>query len=161
MARTTVLATMFAVFLGGCAPWPHFVTIVPEVKGRVVQSGQPIATAAIFTKAGSSKTPCKASAIVTKSDGDGNFTISPQSQFRIFIEPLVEPIEVNEWELCIEHQGNLLLGLRSFSFHGWTDTLSISCDVDQQFDQPHGIVRNQFEQPLQGVCKQTSRRKKE
>ena len=68
IAHTTVLASLFAVLLTGCFPWPHFVTIVPEVKGQVVQSGQPIANAAIFTRAGSSQTLCKGSATVAKSD---------------------------------------------------------------------------------------------
>jgi hypothetical protein len=160
-AYSIAFVPLFAALLAGCAPWPHFVTIVPEVKGQVVQSGNPISNATILTRAGTSGTPCETSTIVTKTNDEGSFTISPLSQFRIFYVPLVEPIEENDWELCIEHQAKLLLGFHSFSPHGWTDTLSILCDVDQRFEQRDGIVRSQFEQPLQGVCKQVSRRKKE
>jgi hypothetical protein len=149
---------IFAALLTGCVPWPHFVTIVPEVNGRVVQSGEPIVDAAIFTKAGSSKgTSCDADTLMTKTDRDGNFIILPRSQFRLFLEPLVEPIEVNEWELCIEHNETKLVGLQSVSFHRGTDALVISCDIDQRFDQHDGIVRRP---PLQGVCRVVSRRMK-
>ena len=152
---TTII---FAALLTGCVPWPHFVTIVPEVNGRVVQSGQPIVNAAIFTKAGSSgNTSCDADALVAKTDGDGNFIVSPRSQFRFFLVPLVEPIEVNEWELCIEHNKTKLVGLRSTSFHRGTNILTIFCDIDQRFDQSDGIIRRP---PLQGACREVSRRMK-
>jgi hypothetical protein len=150
---------MFAALSAGCVPWPHFVTIVPEVNGRVVQSGESIANAGIFTKAGLSKgATCDAEVLAAKTDEDGNFIISPRSQFRFFLEPLVEPIEVNEWELCIEHYETKLFGLQSISSHRGTDTLAISCDVDQRFDQSNGIVRRP---PLQGACRVLSRRTKE
>lgn len=147
-AYRSVLVPLLGAVLAGCAPWPHFVTVVPEVNGQVVQSGKALSNATILTKAGVSGTPCEASTIVTKTRDDGSFTIASQSQFRLFVVPLVDPLTVNSWELCIEHQGHALIGLRSWNSQAWTDSIVLSCDVDQRFPQK-GLIGTDMD----GACR--------
>lgn len=124
-----------AVALPGCYPWPHFVTVVPEVHGLVVQSGEAKANAAILTQVGSSETPCEAGRLVTRTNEHGSFTITSQSRFRLFVEPLVDPISENEWQFCIEKEGRLLLGLTHVNSQARTASIRVSCDTHKRFPQ--------------------------
>lgn len=119
----------------GCFPWPHFVTVVPEVNGEVVQSGRPVSLATILTRAATSGKPCDGTTMVAMTREDGTFTIPSQSEFRVFAVPLVDPLRVNPWELCIQQEGQTFPGLRDWNSQGWTGSIALSCDTDQHFPQ--------------------------
>jgi hypothetical protein len=146
MGRTNLAsaAMLLAVLLSGCVPLPHFITTVPEVKGRLVRAGVPIANAQVSARAGLSQVPCEWEPASARTSADGLFRVSPQTEFRLIYRPLLAPLVVNAWEVCIEYEGTKLLGYRGVNLQSRSDALSLSCDLDKRYAQ--------IERGIQGAC---------
>jgi hypothetical protein len=121
------LASTFA--LSGCVPLPHFVSTSPQLVGKVVQSSKPLPEASIFVNLGNQS--CAASSASVKTSEDGSFVLNSQSVFRLFYVPMVEPLRVNEWEMCVEHENKTVLGIRDINFQAGNQRLVLLCDLDK------------------------------
>jgi hypothetical protein len=129
-----IVVILFALTVTGCIPLPHFISLSPHVTGKVTQSGKPIVNANVFVNLGSAE--CKtSSSTMTKTDAQGNFVITEQSAFKFFYIPLVEPLSVNDWELCIEQNHKTSLAITSVNAQARNAKVIVFCDLDK----PHEI----------------------
>jgi hypothetical protein len=111
--------------LGGCIPLPHFVSIAPEVSGKIVRSGKPVANASLAVVVGSTAES------IGKTNADGTFSLERPYEFHLFFAPLVAPIRVNGWALEIE-DGDYSTSI----WHGLNNqeqdaSLVLFCDLDR------------------------------
>lgn len=138
------LASTFA--LSGCVPLPHFVSTSPRLVGKVVQSSKPLQNASIFVNLGNQS--CKASSTVVKTSEDGSFVLNGQSVFRLFYVPMVEPLRVNKWEMCVEHENITVLGIRDINFQSDNQKLVLFCDLDKP-----NSYHSANDESIQAFCK--------
>src|SRR4051812_30053143 len=75
-----------------CAPFPHSVTLTPEISGRVVASGKPVPNAMLLLTHSYRQDPCAEASPVGSANAEGIFRLEEERQFRMFIAPLVAPI---------------------------------------------------------------------
>ena len=126
-----IVIILFALTVTGCVPLPHFISLSPYVTGKVTQSGKPIVNANVFVNLGDSHECKPSSSTMTKTDVQGNFVITEQSVFKFFYVPLVEPLSVNAWELCIEQNHKTSLGVTSGNAQARNTKVIVFCDLDK------------------------------
>jgi hypothetical protein len=124
---------------------------MPETEGQVIQSGRAISNATVVAGSGTSKIPCEAASISTRTDDGGSFKIPSQRELEFIYRPFVDPIRVNIWELCIEHQGQTIFGYRGLNFQTRSDLVVILCDMDKRFPQVRKPSSD--EGPVEGACR--------
>lgn len=142
--RTRLLGALGAALISGCAPWPHLVTTVPAVTGQLTRGGSPVAGALIFAVPGSSRASCNLPQAQRESGAQGSFQLGLVSELRLIYEPLVSPLSVNYWMLCIQEGNTRTLGYLGLNFQARKEHVRLHCDFNQQYPQAERGVR--------GIC---------
>ena len=124
---------MAAVLLAGCVPLPHAVTKVPELSGGVTHSGAPLSGVAILVSRGSRENPCHDAVEAARTGADGAFRLDRQTEFRWTYAPLVDPISVSAYVVCISNGGATVLGYRGFVFGGDSPPVILTCDLKKPY----------------------------
>lgn len=137
--------------LTGCVPLPHFISLSPYVMGKVTQSGKPVANANVFVNLGNTQCKFSPKSITTKTDTQGNFEITEQSAFQLFYAPMVAPLRVNDWELCIEQEHKTSIGITDINFQADETKIRALCDLAK----PHDVKSAWTSKTVQVVCEIT------
>lgn len=113
------------LFLSGCFPWPHRGTVVDRISGVLMKDGQAVSGADVLL---GGRTCDHAESIATTAT-DGRFRYPGQRHWQMFFVPLVEPIAISQWTLCVRIDGETTLGLHGVS--RWLDfqEVEIKCDL--------------------------------
>ena len=119
-----------ALALSGCVPFPHSVTLIPELSGTVTESGVPLSNVNVYLSGGQNN-PCKEpTEIAQTANHDGSFKFERVSRFNLLYAPLVAPISVSEFTLCISTPTQTFLGFRGVTrSYGTSEALLVSCDT--------------------------------
>lgn len=137
-----------AVTLTACVPLPHFVNTTPRLSGRVSKSGHPLADAVVFFGSGREASTCKADAAAVKTAKDGDFFLARETAFSFFYVPMVEPISVNAWQLCIDYGGQTFLGDQGLNALANKQNIVLLCDIDKPYN-----ALNEAAEVVRQVCK--------
>jgi hypothetical protein len=131
--RTRAISGIAVVLLAGCIPLPHTVTRVPELTGGVTHSGAPVNGAALLVPGSYRENPCRDAVEVAKTGADGGFRLDPQTEFRWTYAPLVAPISVSAYVLCISDGDAPVLGYRGLVFGGDSPPVYLTCDLEKPY----------------------------
>ena len=116
-----------------CVPLPHRVTEVPELTGNVFDSGTPVAGAELLVSRNDREAPCRNTVAIGKTSADGSFRVEEKSNFQWFYAPLVAPITISEYALCISVSGLAVLGYRGGVLGGSAQPISLACDFNERY----------------------------
>jgi hypothetical protein len=104
-ACVLVLVWLGGLFIAGCAPYPHRVVRVPEIRGTLVDAGVPIPDAIVLV-AQSRDDPCGNASNQGKTNARGEFLISEKSETKLFRSFLNPPDTVGQLtSLCFQIAG--------------------------------------------------------
>ncbi len=126
-----ILLLPLAAALTGCVPFPHTVTLSPALSGVVETAGQPLKDVGVFLASGPQDRPCDTVLQAVKTDETGAFTLPRRSQLRILYAPLVAPLTVTEFTVCLSTARGPVVGYRGFAFHSRDNTFALHCDLER------------------------------
>lgn len=104
--------TLLAIASAGCVPYPHTVTLSPEISGRVELDGKPSDGVGVFLAAGPDNAPCDTAIQSVSTDSAGSFAFARRSQLRFLYAPLVAPVSVSLFTVCLRTERGTLVGYR-------------------------------------------------
>ena len=134
MHSRTVGALLFVVVSSSaCVPFPHSVTLTPEISGRVMASGKPVPNATLLLTHSYRQDPCAEASPVGGTNAEGIFRLEEERQFRMFIAPLVAPISVVVFALCINDGERSVLGYRGVTTYDQRTPVQLNCDLRQPY----------------------------
>ena len=143
-----LIVTGMNLALLGCAPFPHLITIVPELSGIVTESGIPLNNVSVYLSESQSN-PCReTSAPVHPTNSAGSFKLERVSQFRFLYAPMVAPISVSEFALCIATSSQHFLGFRGLTrSYGESEPRFVICDTKRP-----RVFKNRFGISEESIC---------
>lgn len=98
----SVALACLSMFISGCAPYPHRVVRVPEIRGMLVDVGVPIADAAVLIDQNRDD-PCGNPSLQGRTNAKGEFVISGKTETRFFHSFLNPPGTVGQLtSLCFQ-----------------------------------------------------------
>lgn len=118
------------LLLSGCVPFPHTVEITPKISGKISDSGAVIKNAEIYlSRASPDGCNHKADAIY-RSNENGEFSIDRRTETMFFYRPLVTPISVSQFQVCIMANGKTYIGFRDLIFtQEMEQHIQLVCDI--------------------------------
>lgn len=124
---------LVALLCVACIPFPHRVVLAPEFTGRVSASGAAVSGASVLWTNSHRDNPCSEASQVGKTTGEGTFRIEQRNQLQFFYAPLVVPIRITVYALCINAGGKLVLGYRGATTRGEPASMQLICDLDKPY----------------------------
>lgn len=112
MAFFRYLLMLVPLACAACAPFPHFVTLAPDIHGTLIHDGQPAAGHEIRLARGPDHSPCSITLDAVRTDPDGAFKLERKTQFQLLYAPLVAPLSVSEFNVCATTPDTTLLLFR-------------------------------------------------
>jgi hypothetical protein len=146
--RAHVISGLTAVFLVGCIPLPHTVTLMPELTGGVARSGEPVNGAVLLISGAYREDPCREAVEVARTDAEGGFRMDRRSEFRWTYAPLVAPITISTYAFCISDGSSPILGYRGHILGGESPPVKLMCDLKKPY-----LLRNGDGFQGQAVCR--------
>mgnify|MGYP007022265501 CR=1 FL=1 len=131
--RRAITVISASVLCGACVPLPHNVTRTPQLSGKITASGTPVVGASLFVTNSYRANSCGEASSVGKTNADGNFMLAQQNDFHWFYAPLVVPVSVSVFVLCIGDSGAQVLGYRGVTFQNSSQPLSLECDLHKPY----------------------------
>jgi len=131
--RAPWILVVAAASVVGCVPLPHSVTRVPELTGNVSASGTPVAGAELLISNSYRENPCMEAIAIGKTGANGSFRLEQQINQRWTYAPLVGPISVSVYVLCISDSAGSVLGYRGIVFANESRTVRLSCDLKKPY----------------------------
>jgi len=131
MRICVVLISMFWLSLiCGCAPFPHFVILAPQISGKITNANSPIETATVYFSQRFNE-PCHEGAVnATLTDRTGAFKIERITQFRMLYVPMVAPVSAAQYTLCVSALGRTYIGYKDLAFlYQDNADLTLSCEI--------------------------------
>jgi hypothetical protein len=116
-------------FIAGCAPFPHRVVRVPEIRGTLTDAGVPV-TDAIVLIAQNRDEPCGEAAIQGRTNDRGEFLIPEQFRTAFIYDFINPPDTVSQLTaLCFEMPGGpaIFRGRLMHSIHE-SAVVNVACD---------------------------------
>ena len=137
--------------LTACMPWPHINQIAPSVTGTVLRNGEPVSGALVYwhPRYPLRSEECSASKSPTTTDSSGGFLLRQERDFEMFIM-MGDPIM--SWTICIESNGTMYTGWRTFSMGYAPEKVRVICDLSGPIEKTYGgqgICRIDAEQGVQ------------
>jgi hypothetical protein len=100
-----VLVWLGGLVIAGCAPYPHRVVRVPEIRGTLADTGVPIPDAIVLV-AQKRDDPCGNASNQGKTNARGEFLVSEKSETKLFYSFLNPPDTVGQLtSLCFQIAG--------------------------------------------------------
>lgn len=125
-----IVGLVVLISLVGCAPFPHYVTIAPKTVGKVTKAGAPAVGAKVYFDWGRSE-PCPTnSAESSIVDQGGYFNLDRVTQFRLLYAPLVAPVSVAEYRVCISTPEGNIVGFSGISSLYQDRSSVLFCNLD-------------------------------
>ena len=122
--------------LTSCVLFPHSVVVWPVIDGHVSSAGMPVSGARILLYRGidDSEKGCEQAWEAAETDADGRFLIQRRTQFRIVYQPLVAPLEMADFGLCVESQGQRVFGTSFWVMKGYDKDrrFRMTCALDDR-----------------------------
>ena len=105
-----------------------------------MESGIPLSNVNAYLSGGQ-RDPCKGtSSLMRATDLAGSFKFERVSQFRFFYAPMVAPLSVSEFALCISTSSQTFLGFRGVTrSYGESVPLFVKCDTKRPRVFKNGI----------------------
>ncbi|HEY1129722.1 MAG TPA: hypothetical protein VGF12_09995 [Roseateles sp.] len=100
MAFSRYLLMLVPLACAACAPFPHFVTVTPDINGTLTSDGQPVAGQEIRLARGPDDSPCSITLDSVRTGPDGGFKLERKTQFQLLYAPLVAPLSVSPFNIC-------------------------------------------------------------
>lgn len=146
------MAFVFTLALSACAPFPHTVALVPRIEGTVTASGRPVQDANLYLSK-SATLPCSdESEAIQTTNSRGKFKIEPINQLRFIYAPMVAPISISTYTLCISRDHQPFTAHKGLVFpYGRNRDVLLSCDLDG----PHQITLPDMVTKAVVVCEQS------
>ena len=132
MHRSLARLIPFALPLAACAPFPHSITLSPQIEGTVAASGVALEGARVYVST-TPETPCsEESEFLRTTDRQGKFHLEPTRQLRWIYAPMVAPISVSFYTLCLAHGRSPTVAYRGL-VAPYRENLPIvlSCDLER------------------------------
>ena len=117
------------VACSGCAPFPHTVTLTPPITGTIARESIPAPKVQVSVHRGWSTPPCQGPSTLALSTSEGQFQFPRQGEMRWFYAPLVVPVAVTPWELCVSEGQNARVAYRSVAGQTREDVVELRCDL--------------------------------
>jgi len=127
----TVLTTA-AFVSAGCVPFPHTVTLSPPISGTVVAQGQPVEGATVLLGTGAGNRPCEHIIQSVTTQVDGAFLIEGRTELRFLYAPLVAPLSVSGFTVCVSVKGEAVMGHQGFVLQSRSDKVVLRCNIDHR-----------------------------
>jgi hypothetical protein len=125
-----IVATAHVV---GCAPLSHSVTKVPELRGDLTALGVPVAAAKLLITNSYRDSPCREAVAIGQTGLNGNFRIERKTEQRRTYAPLVAPISVSVYALCITDSDGPVLGYRDIVAPDESRIMNLTCDLKKPY----------------------------
>jgi len=148
-ARWIVVAVTASVV--GCVPFSHNVTRVPGLAGDVTASGTPVVGAELLVTNSYRENPCREAIAIGNTHADGSFRLEQQVDHRRAYAPLVTPISISVYVLCISGSEGPVLGYRGIVSPDDSRALRLSCDLKRPY-----LLRGGDGFEGQAVCRLTN-----
>ena len=126
MLKTATFSVILTIALSGCLVFPYRAQLQPNVTGQILADGQPIAGAKVFVLRYLRQKACSESDSEASTDLNGKFFISELRETR-FVLALGDPGEV--WGICIQHNGNFIVGWRALGIGISPRNATVKCDI--------------------------------
>lgn len=118
----TISVILLAIGMSGCVPFPHSITLSSEI------SGKPVEGASVFLATGPESSPCNNVIQAVSTASDGSFVIPKRSQLRFLYAPLVAPISVAEFTVCVRSERGTQMGYRGVVRLSEAGRVTLRCD---------------------------------
>jgi hypothetical protein len=105
MPSPRLLVLLLPMACAACAPLPHVVTLTPDITGTLTRDGVPVAGQDVHLARGPEALPCSATVATARTDAEGRFRLARQTQLRFIYAPLVAPLSISEFQVCITGPG--------------------------------------------------------
>jgi hypothetical protein len=132
-ARTLVSLCLVAFCCAACVPFPHSVTLTPELLGHVTASGVPVRHATLLLANTYRENPCSDALPIGTTNAEGAFRFEEKRQTRLFHAPLVVPIATSVYAICIRHGGEYVLGFRGTVMQRDSKSVQLVCDLRRPY----------------------------
>ncbi len=150
-----VMSTLLAV-LSACVPFPHRVVQRPALTGTVSQAGVLLPGVTVSVLRGSDALCTAGTTQIApeethqSTDATGAFQFAPFGQLKLFYAPLVAPLSVSTFTVCITAASQQWLGYRGLIRIHSDDpaSLNITCDIARPYQ-----VRNMYNLTESLVCR--------
>lgn len=130
MHRWQVVAlALLASASSGCVPFTHTVILSPEILGTVEIAGTPAEGVGIFLAGGAASRPCDTAAKLSETERDGAFAIPQRDEVRLLYAPLVAPISVSVFTVCLSSDRGLVIGYRGITRQDQSAKVRLRCDL--------------------------------
>lgn len=132
MRSHLILVILFSLAMSACVPFPHSVTLVPQIEGKINASSVPIEGAKLYLST-TPKTPCsEESQPIAVTDQQGKFHIEPIKELRWIYVPMVAPISVSFYTLCVAHARSPSIAYREdVAPYRENPPVVLSCDLER------------------------------
>lgn len=119
------------LLLSGCVPFPHKVTASPRIQGIITNGDTPLANIKAFLIHGGHDQRCqtiKEPFVLTNEEGQ--FVVEESTRWKFLYAPLVSPLSVSQYTLCIVNSDQVVLGHRGlFSLYNNNEVETLKCDM--------------------------------
>ncbi|MFT7772286.1 hypothetical protein [Roseateles sp.] len=112
MAFSRHLLMLVPLACAACAPFPHLVTLTPDITGTLTRDGQPVAGQEIQLARGPDADPCSIRLESARTGADGGFKLERKTQLVLIYAPLVAPLSVSPFNVCATTPDKTLLLFR-------------------------------------------------
>lgn len=123
------LCSLTSALCAACVPLPHVTTVTPEISGTVSVDGRAVAGMAVYLGRGTAHNPCEEAIAEAKTDTDGLFQFPRRTDFRLLYAPLVAPVSVVPFTLCVLENGVKHVGYSGIARSYDSQPLSLACEL--------------------------------
>jgi hypothetical protein len=131
-----------------CVPFPHYEQISPEISGLVTRDKNPLPSVKILLAQGMNSADCPHAAETVETNSKGIFNIPRRTRFRWFYRPLVMPIAITTYTVCLSIDEKTYLGHQGFVQLTSSSSVALNCDLNTPF-----ASNNSLDQEMSLVCK--------
>lgn len=123
------LCSLTSVLCAACVPLPHVTTVTPEISGTVRVDGRAVAGMEVYLGRGAAQTPCLEAIDTVKTDTDGRFQFPRRTEIRLLYAPMVAPVSVVPFTLCVLDNGVKHVGYSGIARSYDSLPLSLACEL--------------------------------
>lgn len=135
---------LILILLSGCVPFPHMVTSTPNIEGTITNADAPLANINVYLVPGL-KEQCQVDTdSFALTDQNGQFVIEESSRWVLLYVPLVAPMSIAGFTLCVANSDQAIFGHRGFvSLYHDNATVRLKCDIGQprKIMYPDGVSK--------------------
>jgi hypothetical protein len=126
-----------------CVPFPHYEQLSPDISGSVTRHNKPLPGVIVLLTGGMHSDSCPGAAETVVTDSIGNFHFPSRTQFRWLYRPLVMPIAVSSYTVCLNTDDKTHIGYHGIARMSSSDSITLQCNINTPLAHTNSIRQTQ------------------